>query len=260
MTENKHDLFCKQLLFWFFGKSSVLTEVNYGMEFNRTDAVVNIKEAPSEFGVLVPFISNRTTLFEFYSNRPTADDLLVCLIKIAEATRRHLANGGDPLKVPTLVVFSTGYPEKASEILDHSNFKKGPHPHIEEFISGGRAKIWIVDTKRISGPGTAMLRFFKNIDVIEKERISLMEALKEEEKLGILNMNHFMEFIMETAKTLNLEDLHNLSAKELREQGKRIALIQIAKRLLGKIDAKLEAIKDNVLLEEEIFLRLANKN
>ena len=48
---------------------------------------------------------------------------------------------------------------------------------------------------------------------------------------------------MKTAKTLELEDLRNLSAKEIRkqgfkqgfeqgfEQGKRIALIQMAKRL-----------------------------
>ncbi len=60
-----------------FGFQAVATEVNYGMELNRTDAVVKIKKAPPEFGVLAPLISHRTTLFEFYSQTPSVNDLLV---------------------------------------------------------------------------------------------------------------------------------------------------------------------------------------
>lgn len=143
-------------------------------------------------------------------------------------------------------------------------FEKTSIPHIEKIKGAADTQILIVDAKRLSGQGTTILRFFKNIDAIEDERESLIEALKQEKTLGKMSVDHFMEFVMEAAKEFKLNDLLNISASELRkrsetigiEKGRREGLIKLAKRLFGKIDHELSVFTNNDALEEEIFRRV----
>ena len=73
-----------------FGEEAFRTQVEMGMQHNLVDGLVDVGEPPTAFGVLRDAMRDRQVLFEFYSDVADADDLMVAIHKLNEATRRWI--------------------------------------------------------------------------------------------------------------------------------------------------------------------------